>query len=70
MGPEPSGASDPGPEPAFEEAPETAKPPHLRGLRLVGPVYGFFTAEISNSSVTLSLTRTPPVSSVAFHVMP
>lgn len=30
----------------------------------------FLTAEISNSRVTLSLTRTPPVSSAAFQVMP
>ena len=30
----------------------------------------FLIAETSNSRVTLSLTRTPPVSSAAFQVMP
>ncbi len=36
----------------------------------VAVAQAFLIAEISNSRVTLSLTRTPPVSSAAFQVMP
>src|ERR1700746_2043770 len=49
---------------------------HRRGDRVRAAADGrrrdqaFLTAEISNSSVTLSLTRTPPPSSAAFQVTP
>ena len=44
----------------------------LRVVLLIGAPWGqvFLIAETSNSRVTLSLTRTPPVSSAAFQVMP
>ena len=47
----------------------TAAGPDGRARR-IGLRQAFLIAETSNSRVTLSLTRTPPVSSVAFQVMP
>jgi len=67
-------------EGAYEVARGREPPPgrvdHRRGDRVRAAAHGpgcgqaFLIAEISNSSVTLSLTRTPPPSSAAFQVTP